>query len=215
MTVLQLDPIDILILQQLMEDGRVSLRQVAEKTSLSTPTVSSRFERMMRAGLIKKFAPIFNPEAMAPNQGIFALVTLRVPSSRVATTAKKLVQMKEVCDLYATTGENNITLKVNFTDTQALREFLEGRALRALGAEVVTSQVITGTLKDEHPIPFAEGFKMKLRCDFCKGNITSNRPYSIKVASTRYYFCCKLCRRSYLDKHGERIKSINASLGKT
>ncbi len=214
MTILQLDPIDILILQELMEDGRASLRHVAEKTSLSTPTVSSRFERIMRAGLIKKFAPIFNPEAMAPNQGVFALVTLRVASSRVAATAKKLVQIKEVCGLYATTGENNITLKVNFTDTQALRQFLEGKALRVLGAEVAASQVITGILKDEQPIAFAQGFKMKLRCDFCKGDITSNRPYSIKVASARYYFCCKLCRRSYLDKHGERINSINASLRK-
>jgi YHS domain-containing protein len=58
-------------------------------------------------------------------------------------------------------------------------------------------------------VPFTDDVHMKLSCDLCKGEITSNTPYTIRVASTRYYFCCKTCKATYLQKHGDRIRSIN------
>ena len=71
------------------------------------------------------------------------------------------------------------------------------------------SQIIIETVKDERPLPFMDEIHMKLSCDLCKGEITSNTPYTIRVASTRYYFCCKTCKATYLQKHGDRIRSIN------
>ena len=205
---MKLDPIDLIILKELSEDGRASLRQIAKKTSLSTPTVSSRFERMKRAGLIQKFVPVFNLEA-SENSGVVALVTLSVPASGVSKIAKDLARRPEVYGVFHTTGVNNLMLKVSLPNAVSLQRFLTRPDFKKQGVEVGASQIVTETVKDEHPLPFAGGFKIKLYCDLCKGEIATSRPYSIKVGSTRYFFCCKTCRSTYLEKHGARIKAVN------
>ncbi|MDA4111978.1 MAG: AsnC family transcriptional regulator [Thaumarchaeota archaeon] len=205
---MKLDPLDILILKELAADGRASFREIAKRASLSTPTVSSRFGRMNRAGLIRKFAPIFNLEAV-DNAGILALVTMNAPPSRTDEIAKELGKMEQVYEVIVTTGRDNLVTKLRLENAQALQRFLNSPTLKKLDVKVSGSQIITATVKDEYPLPFAESFRLNLRCDLCKGEISSPRPYTIKVASTRYYFCCKTCKKDYLAKHGEAIKLLN------
>jgi DNA-binding Lrp family transcriptional regulator len=52
-----LDNIDISILKSLMEDGRKSFRAISREIKVSTPTVKSRFERLVNMGLIKSVKP--------------------------------------------------------------------------------------------------------------------------------------------------------------
>jgi len=205
---LKLDPIDLVILKELNADGRASLRQIAKKSLLSTPTVSSRFERMKKAGLIQKFVPVLNPNA-SDDSSLLAFVTLNAPSSAVEKITKELGSKSEVTGVFVTAGPNNLLLKVSVRNAQSLQRFLTNAEFRKLGVEVIGSQIITETVKDERPPPFTEEVHMKLNCDLCKGEITSNTPYTIRVASTRYYFCCKTCKATYLQKHGDRIRAIN------
>lgn len=209
---MKLDPIDIIILKELSQDGRASLRQIAKRASLSTPTVSSRFERMKHAGLIQKFVPVLNLDA-SDDSGVVALVSMSAPSSKISKIAGELARKPEVYGVFLTTGSNNLMIKVSLRSPQLLQRFLGAADWKRLQVKVQGSQIITESIKDEHPLPFAGEFHMKLFCDLCKGEIASSRPYSIKVASTRYYFCCKTCRASYLEKHGARIRAINKRMG--
>ena len=52
-----LDDTDIAILKSLMEDGRKSFRAVSREIKVSTPTVKSRYERLVNMGLIKSVKP--------------------------------------------------------------------------------------------------------------------------------------------------------------
>jgi DNA-binding Lrp family transcriptional regulator len=52
-----LDGTDIAILKSLMEDGRKSFRAISRKIRVSTPTVKSRYERLVNIGLIKSVNP--------------------------------------------------------------------------------------------------------------------------------------------------------------
>jgi DNA-binding Lrp family transcriptional regulator len=52
-----LDNIDIAILKSLMEDGRKSFRAISREIKVSTPTVKSRYERLVNMGLIKSVKP--------------------------------------------------------------------------------------------------------------------------------------------------------------
>ena len=205
---MKLDPIDLVILKELNADGRASLRQIAKKSSLSTPTVSSRFERMKKAGLIQKFVPVLSPD-VSDDSSLLAFVTLNVPSSSIEKIAKELGGKPGVIGVFVTTGVNNLVLRVSVRNAQSLQRFLTSAEFRKLGVEVTGSQIITETVKDERPLPFMDEIHMKLSCDLCKGEITSSTPYTIRVASTRYYFCCKTCKATYLQKHGDRIRTIN------
>ena len=46
---------------------------------------------------------------------------------------------------------------------------------------------------------------MNLKCDYCQEEVSRARPYTIAAGPSRYYFCCKTCRRAYLDKFGSRL----------
>ena len=52
-----LDNTDIAILKSLMEDGRKSFRAISREIKVSTPTVKSRYERLVNIGLIKSVKP--------------------------------------------------------------------------------------------------------------------------------------------------------------
>ena len=52
-----LDGTDIAILKSLMEDGRKSFRAISREIRVSTPTVKSRYERLVNIGLIKSVKP--------------------------------------------------------------------------------------------------------------------------------------------------------------
>jgi DNA-binding Lrp family transcriptional regulator len=52
-----LDSTDVAILKSLMEDGRKSFRAISREIKVSTPTVKSRYERLVNIGLIKSVKP--------------------------------------------------------------------------------------------------------------------------------------------------------------
>ena len=52
-----LDDIDVAILKSLMDDGRKSFRAISREIKVSTPTVKSRYERLVNIGLVKSVKP--------------------------------------------------------------------------------------------------------------------------------------------------------------
>lgn len=56
----QLDDVDIAVLKSLMEDGRKSFRAISREISVSTPTVKSRYQRLVNYGLIKSVRPMLD-----------------------------------------------------------------------------------------------------------------------------------------------------------
>jgi DNA-binding Lrp family transcriptional regulator len=200
------DAIDTKILEALMEDGRASFREIAQRTSLTTPTVSARFARMKRAGLIKKFVPVLSSDSVHP--GVMALVTLEAGSASLQKIADDLAELREVEAVYMTTGQS-ITLKVNLDSARELQSFLARNILKRRGADVTSSQIITSTVKEEPASLLPGSLIMNLKCDDCGGDVTSSRPYTIAAGSSHYYFCCKTCRKDYLVEHGKRLAKIS------
>ncbi len=206
------DAVDVKILEALMGDARASLRQIARRTSLTTPTVSARLARMMKAGLIKKFVPILSTDSV--NRGVLALVTLKVESGTAEKVAKDLAKLREVEDVYMTTGQI-ISLKVVLDDVQGLQSFLRKNALGRPGIDVTSSEIVTSIVKEEPASVLPSVLTMNLKCDYCHGEVAIRRPYTIFAGSSHYYFCCKTCRKAYLDKHGSRLAKIERNRNKT
>ena len=71
----ELDGFDISILKSLLKDGRKSFRQVSRETGISTPTVKTRFERLVNIGFVKAAIPIFDFEKVQRNDSISDLQT--------------------------------------------------------------------------------------------------------------------------------------------
>ncbi|MDA4115101.1 MAG: AsnC family transcriptional regulator [Thaumarchaeota archaeon] len=199
------DEIDARILGALIDDGRASLRQIAKRTSLTTPTVSARFDRMKKSGMIRKFVPVLSPDSVG--RGVFAVISLKVNSSSAEKLGSDLSKLPEVENVYVTTGQG-MTLKVALSDVAGLQKFLSRRVLARPGVSVASSQIITKVVKEE-PAPLSpSALIMNLKCDFCHEEVARARPYTLTTRSSRYYFCCKTCRNAYLEKFGPRLARI-------
>jgi DNA-binding Lrp family transcriptional regulator len=57
---LKLDSYDVSILKALLKDGRKSFREISRETGITTPTVKSRFDRLVNVGFIKSVSPILD-----------------------------------------------------------------------------------------------------------------------------------------------------------
>jgi len=199
----QLDKTDIRILNALMEDGRRSYRELARQTSVSPPTIESRVEKLLRVGLIKKIVPIIDIDKL--DSGNSALITIKADLSNMSEVIELFSDMEEVTGVFATTGEGNLLLRVFVSDPKGLHEFITRRLGGETSFQVLSSQIITKTLKDEQLIRISPGSNLRVECGFCGGAVRGE-PFTLKVGNVDRFFCCKVCMSTYAKKYGKRLK---------
>lgn len=199
------DKVDSAILQALMEDGRRSHRKIAKITGVSSPTVETRIRRMYETGLITKIIPRFDPDKIA--DGLTALITFQVDDNVLQEIATKLSQLEEVRSIFLITGESNLMVRVVLSDARDLQDFISYRSKEFGEIKVVSSNIVTKTIKDEQGIIITNNLGITLSCDYCKANV-AGKPVMLKVGQGERYFCCKICREAYSTKYKKRIESL-------
>ncbi len=152
-----------------MQNGRKSFRQIAKEINVSTPTVESHFSRMISMGIIKNIEPIFNVDKIE-NQ-ISALVYLKTDPSHSIDIANMLFSLSEVKDVYMTTGEHNIIIKIIAEHLQYIEEFVREKISIIEGVKSASYQIITRIIKDDHSFPIKEGISLKVKCVYCYNEI--------------------------------------------
>ena len=58
--IIKLDETDIKILKIINDDVRISYRQISRDLGISVGTVHNRIDKMLKSGVIEKFAPVLN-----------------------------------------------------------------------------------------------------------------------------------------------------------
>ena len=204
---LELDKTDVAILRALMEDGRRSFREVARSVGVSAPTVESRVRRLLQAGIIRKIAPILDPDKV--ERGVAGLILLKADLQELESAVKSLAALEEVRNVFVTTGEANLVLRVVASSNEKIQDFLGLQVSRLEGVTLVSSQIITRTYKDEQGIALTGPFSVSLTCDTCGGEV-KGRPFVLNVGEGKRFFCCKTCLSSYKDKYGPRIAALSS-----
>jgi len=203
---LLLDKIDSAIIQSLMKDGRKSLRRIAKEIGVSTPTVESRFKRMVNAGFIKKIAPIFDTDKV--ELGITALLLMRILASTAMEIAKQLSEIDEVRNVYMTSGDNNMIVRVAVDRPESLEALIRKKIAVIEGVKSVSSQIITRIVKDEQSVVVKPGLHVNLTCNYCRGPVPEE-PKILRFGEYERYFCCKSCLTLYKEKYRHRIKALS------
>ena len=200
---LKLDDTDTSILKALMKDGRLSFRQIATQVGVTTPTVESRVKKMTESGVIKKIAPILDIDKV--EKGVAVLLMLKVELAKVDAVLEKLAPLDEVRSIFLSTGGANMIVRVATSSNEAFQDFLKQR-VASLGVDLVSSEVITRTVKDEQGVALYGEMAVALICDYCGGEI-SGRPFALNVGEGKRFFCCKTCLSSYKEKYGNGRKT--------
>lgn len=203
---LRLDKTDGLLLKELNRDGRLSYRQLSRLLGVSTPTVESHVRKLIELGVISRFAPVISVDKV--ERGTSALIFLRTDLNKVATTIDGLRDLNEVRNIFVTSGEANIVIRVTLSGGRQLNDFMESSLGSLKGTRVVSSEMIIQTQKDEQGVTFGEGMAVNLSCDYCGKEITGE-PVVLNVQGGKRYMCCTSCLSLYKAKYVDRKQPVS------
>ncbi len=198
---LKLDKTDGALLKELDRDGRLSYRQLSKLLGVSTPTVESHVKKLVELGVITRFAPVLSIDKV--ERGTSALIFLRIELNKITPAIEKLRALEEIRNIFVTSGEANIAVRVVLPRGEQLNQFMESYLGPLEGTKVISSQMIIETKKDEQGVTFSEGMAVVLSCDYCGKEIAGD-PVVLNVEGGKRYMCCTSClslyKAKYIDK---------------
>ena len=119
-----LDRIDLKILSQLQQDGRMSNLKLAEAVALSPTAVLARVQRLTKDGFILGYEARLNPLKLGAGMMVFVEVLLDRTTPNVFEAFKAAVQVHpEIMECHMVAGGFDYLLKTRMTDMAAYRDF--------------------------------------------------------------------------------------------
>ena len=121
----RLDRGDRSILRLLQQDGRASIRSVAERVHVSRANAYARISRMVEDGIIRGFTARVDHERAG--QGASAYITLKIVQNSWRTVREQLLELPGVAHIALVGGDFDVLLLVHTADNHALRELVLNR----------------------------------------------------------------------------------------
>ncbi len=142
---MKLDGKDYSIINVLKENSRLAIREVAKKTGIRPSTVHERIKKLIREGVIEKFTLKLNNKAVGENFIVFMLIK----GGTREYINDKIINDKQVKEIFGVTGEYDLLLKLKFKDVEEFNQFLikfrkEQRGLRQTFTMIATANVKEG-----------------------------------------------------------------------
>lgn len=120
-----LDKVDLEILRTLQDDGRLTMRELASRVSLSSTPVFERLKRLEANGYIMKYMAVLDAEKLHRGFTVFCNVKLRRLNTEIAMDfTERIMNIPKVTECYNTSGNFDYMLKINASDMKTYQEFL-------------------------------------------------------------------------------------------
>jgi Lrp/AsnC family transcriptional regulator, leucine-responsive regulatory protein len=121
------DATNAALLQELQENGRLSLAELGRRVGLSPPAVADRLERLEEVGVIRGYRAEVDPRAL----GYQLAVVLRIrPAPRELKKVAELAQRTpEVVECHRITGDDCYLMKAHVRDVDHMEEVIDRFAI--------------------------------------------------------------------------------------
>jgi DNA-binding Lrp family transcriptional regulator len=103
------------LVNALLDNGRASLRSLAEELDVSVTTVSNHLADLEEAGVIEGFTPIVDYDKLGYD--VTAILQLKVRGEALPTVTDSLRAEKQMVSVYETTGDYDVIAVGKFKDT--------------------------------------------------------------------------------------------------
>lgn len=144
-----IDELDARILRVLSEDGRISNLDLSEKVGLSPSACLRRVRELERAGVIRGYRAVLDPERMG--RGFVALVMVGLNNHSTASQEdfeRAMARADEVIECLNITGSVEYALRVECADLAAYKRFHSDILGRLPQVNSITTHVVMGAPKD-------------------------------------------------------------------
>lgn len=142
----QPDQLDFRILDRLLTDGRVRLREIAREMDVSPTTVTARVERLRKGGVIRGYSAIVDYARLGYE--ITAVTEILVSKGKLLEMEKEIARLPGVCAVYDVTGEIDGIVIAKFRSNEDLSRFTKGLLTMPFVERAITHVVLTVVKED-------------------------------------------------------------------
>jgi Lrp/AsnC family leucine-responsive transcriptional regulator len=118
-----LDATDRRIVEELVNDGRLTLAELGRRVSLSPPAVSERVQRLERGGVITGYRAEVDPRLIG--YPLTAIVRVKPAARQLHKIPELALQIPQVAECHRITGEDCFFLKVHLRSIDELGGLLD------------------------------------------------------------------------------------------
>jgi len=148
-----MDKIDLQILGFLEQDAKMSIKQIADKLSMSKTPIYERIKRLEQQDYIERYAALLNPKKLDRGMIVFCFVSLEVQKLEEINKFRQAVnEIPEVTECYLLGGSNDFLLKVLVKDLDAYHQFSSGKLAALNNISQIKSTFVLDTVKKSFQI---------------------------------------------------------------
>lgn len=148
-----LDAKDLDILRMLQQNGRVTVKEIADAVHLSTTPVHERVKRLEQSGIISHYTTILDAAKLGKKLMVICHVSLR-EHNKIAGSKfiKSIMAMHEVLECYSISGEFDFLLKVLTEDMETYYDFHVNKLSQVENVGHVQSTFVMGVVKQTNQL---------------------------------------------------------------
>lgn len=145
----KLDPIDRKILSILVDNGRISNADLAERVGLSPSPCAQRVRRLEASGVIAGYSANLNLEALGMGETVMVEVSLDRHGAEVLEAfGKAMSETPEVLEVHLMAGDFDYFVKVAASSTKDVERFLREHLFNIPGIRHSRSAFSLRCIKD-------------------------------------------------------------------
>ena len=119
----KLDLTDLKILDVLVENGRLSFREVARRLGASVATVASRVSELEKDGVVRGYSCRLDYERMGFDLSV--IISFRIQRGKLLELERKVASLPNVFAVYDCTGDWDAVVLARFENRRELDKFVK------------------------------------------------------------------------------------------
>ena len=157
---MELTEAELVILEQLQRDARLSSADLAEQLNLSNTPVWRRIKKMQEAGLIDGYHAHLNARRLGFGIEAFLSISVHTHDERNIQQFSAAVQaVDEIVSCHMVSGSGDFLLQVVSRDMDSYAEFVNRVAAKLPGVREIRSSFVLRTLKAYSGLPIRKALE--------------------------------------------------------
>ncbi len=149
-----LDEIDMRLLAELQDEGRITNVELAQRVGLTAPPCLRRVRALEEAGVIRGYHAELDPSRLGFALTVFAMVSLKSQAEADLREFEQAMRdLPEVREVHMLNGEIDFILKIVSHDLQSFQEFLTSKLTPAPNVASVKTSLTIRTSKIQPGVP--------------------------------------------------------------
>jgi DNA-binding Lrp family transcriptional regulator len=149
-----MDAIDRKIIAELQAEGRLTVTELAERVKLSVSPCHRRLRELERAGAIRGYRAVIDPDALGLGFEVLVYVTMeREDAATIARFESGLAKVAEVRHAERLFGDPDYLVRVATADIAAYQTLRDEKLATLPGVQRLTSTIVMKRVVDDRPFP--------------------------------------------------------------